>query len=172
MTLKAETLRALAEKATPGPWAYRPDEHDDWGMVKSPRQAVEGFKDGLRCCLAQFRHPDALDEEVLSKHRAAKTDPWRGNAELVTYLRNAVPEILALLEADKDERVAALEAENGRMREALTDADQALAAMSDQWTSGWFENGNMYAHEAARKAEREAKQARAHLARALRKDQA
>ena len=87
-------LRELDAAATPGPWAYRPDEYDDWGVVKSPREPVEGFPDGLRCVLAQFRDPKALDEEALNEHRRAKTDPWQGNAELVTFLRNAVPEIL------------------------------------------------------------------------------
>ncbi|WP_158250719.1 hypothetical protein [Novosphingobium sp. HII-3] len=88
-------LRELDAAATPGPWAYRPDEYDDWGVVKSPRVPVDGFPDGLRCVLAQFRHPESIhDEEVLNEHRRAKTDPWQGNAELVTFLRNAVPEIL------------------------------------------------------------------------------
>lgn len=74
-TLKAETLRALAE-AVPAP----------------------------------------VGEQIDAKSFARYV---KAEGALAKYLRNAVPEILALLEADKDERVAALEAENGRMREAL-----------------------------------------------------
>lgn len=65
-TLKAETLRALAEKAT--------QEDDDARYYGGPPPK-------------HLPHGIALD----------------------IYLRNAVPEILALLEADKDERVAQLE---------------------------------------------------------------
>lgn len=93
-----ERLRALDSAATPGPWAYRPDEYDDWGVVKAPPRRPEGFEYDLRCVLAKFRDPAALDDATLDAHRRAKTDPWRGNAELVTFLRNAVPEIIAMAE--------------------------------------------------------------------------
>lgn len=86
-TLKAETLRALAEKATPGPWRHVAGD------------AVLAGKDASLAVVASFERDQDRDLSI--------------------YLRNAVPEILALLEADKDERVAALEADNGRMREAL-----------------------------------------------------
>lgn len=103
----ADKLRALDEAATPGPWAYRPDEFDDWGVVKAPPQRPDGFEYDLSFVLAQFRDPAATDPITQHEHRAAKTDPWKGNAELVTFLRNAVPAILAMAE------------HNQRMREAL-----------------------------------------------------
>lgn len=93
-----QAIKGLAEKATKGPWAYRPDEYDDWGIVKSPPFRPEGFDYDLRCVLARFRDPDALDDEILSRHRKAKTDPWAANAELVVTLRNNLPTIISALE--------------------------------------------------------------------------
>jgi len=79
-----EALEALSKKATQGLWRYRPDEHDDWGIVKSPV-----LPDGFACVLAQFRDPDALDSETLARHREAKTDPWEANARFIVALVNA-----------------------------------------------------------------------------------
>ena len=101
MTKLSERLEALAEKATKGPWAYRPDEYDDWGVIKAPPCRPEGFEYDLRFNLAQFRDPQAISDEVLSQHREAKTDPWRGNAELVVELVNNLPTILQALK-DKE----------------------------------------------------------------------
>lgn len=36
-----DRLKKLHGAATPGPWAYRPDDMDDWGIVKSPRVPVD-----------------------------------------------------------------------------------------------------------------------------------
>lgn len=94
--MEVERVRALYAAATEEPWAYRPDEYDDWGIVNSPRKPVEGFEEGQRCWLTQFRHPEALDEEALNSHRRAKTDPWQGDAKLVTFLRNSVPATLSM----------------------------------------------------------------------------
>ena len=101
MTKLRERLEALAEKATKGPWAYRPGEYDDWGLIKAPPCRPEGFEYDLRFSLAQFRDPQAISDEVLSQHREAGTDPWRGNAELVVELVNNLPTILQALK-DKD----------------------------------------------------------------------
>ena len=81
---EAEKLAALSEAATQGVWRYRPMPYDDWGIVKSSVQ-----ENGYSYVLAQFRDPDKLDEETLSQHRAAKTDPWSGNAQFVVALVNA-----------------------------------------------------------------------------------
>lgn len=97
MSSLANELEKLAGEATPGPWAYRPDQYDDWGVVKSPPERPDGFEYDLRCVLAQFRDPKALDDETLSAHRAAKTDPWAANAQLVVTLRNNLPAILGAL---------------------------------------------------------------------------
>ena len=97
----SERLSALAEKATKGPWAYRPDEYDDWGIIKGAPHRPEGFEYDLRFHLAQFRDPDALGEAILAEHRRTGTDPWRWNAELVVELVNALPTIISALQ-EKD----------------------------------------------------------------------
>lgn len=116
MTIDADKLRALEAAATAGPWAYRPGEFDDWGTVKAPPHRPEGWEYDLSFTLAQFRDPGAVDDEILAQHREAKTGPWRGNAELTVYLRNAVPTILT--QAD---RIAVLEAALREAQEALQD---------------------------------------------------
>ena len=91
-TLKAETLRALAKHIGPLPISQ------DW-MYSAIRHCQRNM---------DFDCDDGGNE------------PDRQSGTDIARLVNMLPEILALLEADKDERVAQLEAENGRMREALT----------------------------------------------------
>lgn len=92
-------LAKLLNESTPAPWAYRPDKYDDWGSIKGPPYRPDGYEYDCRFHLAQFRNPDACDNETLSKHRAAKTDPWRANAELVVLLRNNADIIVDVLDA-------------------------------------------------------------------------
>jgi hypothetical protein len=56
-------------KFTPGPYRYRPQEFDDWGVIRDGRGFVVGTS----------RNPDARD---MSGHRAAVTDPFEGNGHL------------------------------------------------------------------------------------------
>jgi hypothetical protein len=93
-------LSALAEKASARPWAYRPCEYDDWGVIKGPPERPDGWEYDLHPHLAQFRHPDFMEDAILSAHRSAKTDPWRGNAELVVELVNALPTIISALQKE------------------------------------------------------------------------
>jgi len=67
---------------TPGPWAYRTGMPYDWGWVTD---AEGGF-------IAQAKDPAARDDETLSRHRTAKTDPWAANACLIA----SAPDLLAL----------------------------------------------------------------------------
>jgi hypothetical protein len=98
MTL-LETLRALAPVVTPGEWAYRPDEYDDWGLVKTEPREVGNYEPPfiLRGVIGQFRDPDVSGEEALNQHRKAGTDPWESNARLIVTLRNNLPTIIAAL---------------------------------------------------------------------------
>lgn len=99
MTNRNELERLLAA-ATEGPWAYRPDEFDDWGVVKSPPREVGNYEPPLilRTVLAQMRDDRRLDEETLSEHRRAGTDPWEANARLVVFLRNSAQHYLSLMD--------------------------------------------------------------------------
>lgn len=74
---------------TPGPWHYRPDEHDDWGIVRASNE-VGRFLGPIIC---QARDPDASDEITLSRHCEAKTDPWEANARLIA----SAPDLLEAL---------------------------------------------------------------------------
>jgi hypothetical protein len=75
---------------TPGPWHYRPNEHDDWGFVRASPDCPD-LPGGIIC---QARDPAALDEATLSEHRKAGTDPWEANARLIA----AVPDLYDVVE--------------------------------------------------------------------------
>jgi len=78
-----ENMKNEKAKFTPGPWIYRPNKYDDWGVVKSP--------DGLpvaQACVGRW-------SKDFDKHRTEGTDPAEANARLIA----AAPELLAALEA-------------------------------------------------------------------------
>ena len=95
MTNLSTELAWLAEAATPGPWAHRPMEYDDWGTVRAAYRSEDGFQHFICRC-----NYDATPEE-LTDHRVNGTDPAEPNAELIVTLRNAVPEILTALRAQQ-----------------------------------------------------------------------
>jgi len=72
---------------TPGPWAYRPEQFDDWGVVRAGRYWI-----------CQAKDPERLDEDLLNECRRAKTDPWEANARLIA----AAPDLLEALVAAKE----------------------------------------------------------------------
>ena len=77
-----ENMKNEKAKFTPGPWSYRPNKYDDWGVVKSP--------DGLpvaQACVGRW-------SKDFDKHRTEGTDPAEANARLIA----AAPELLAALE--------------------------------------------------------------------------
>jgi hypothetical protein len=68
-------------------WAYRPEPHDDWGIVRTAPDA-----EGRRWIVCQARFPYA-DEEALNEHRRNKTDPWEATARLIA----AAPDLRKVL---------------------------------------------------------------------------
>lgn len=77
----SERLAKLSSAASKGEWAYRPQELDDWGMVRSAP-------------LPNGRAPLALvsksvDDRSHDQHRAAGTDPYEANGVFVVELVNA-----------------------------------------------------------------------------------
>lgn len=99
----AGELRQLADNASEGPWAYRPDKYDDWGFVRGPEREADWVDYPIRPLVLQARHSDLQDDELLSECRKNKTDPWGADAKLIVWLRNHIPEILSALQSEPDE---------------------------------------------------------------------
>jgi hypothetical protein len=94
-------LRALRERATPGPWEYRPYEGDDWGFVRGPEQSSTIGPLKPLVAVARPGHQHDFDADA---HRRAGADPYEPNAALITAAVNALPALL-----DAAEATAALE---------------------------------------------------------------
>ena len=96
------------KKHTPGPWVYRPNKDDNWGVVRSA--------DGLpvaQACVGRW-------SKDFDTHRTNKTDPGEANARLIA----SAPELLAALEFCVD----ALNTEAGGLYKAHI--EQARAAIA------------------------------------------
>lgn len=94
-----------------GTWAYRPNEFDDWGMVRNldGEGRTIGFVANTRSGLHERE-----DQETLAAHRTARTDPYSGvGRHLVNCNPAAIRQVLALvrhLEAEV-RRLSALDRE-------------------------------------------------------------
>lgn len=108
-------LVADREAGTPGPWAYRPDPYDDWGVVKAGP-----------CVLCQVRDPEAIDEAVLSSHRRNGTDPWEANARRIASLPDLEAAYLTLAAEN-----ATLRQHNDIRGQNMRDTWEAMQAMRD-----------------------------------------
>lgn len=132
-------LRGLLEGTSPGPWAYRPDEFDDWGVVRGPEKTVEWADYPVRPFVAQARHSDMQGEEYLAECRKAKTDPWAGDAKLIVWMRNHADTILAAL-SDRDvvleEAAKVVEERAIEWRAAIANKLEGLPDVSRQWADG------------------------------------
>lgn len=91
MTPTTEELKALLEKATPGPWHYRPQKFDDWGYVRASVRP-----DGWQPFICQAKN-DA-EEEVVNAARKAGIDPWGANARLIALAPTLAARVVALEE--------------------------------------------------------------------------
>ena len=101
-----ERLRKRLADASPQPWAYRPKEYDDWGMIRSPERHSDLI--GPYQPIVARGHDSEATEEQQSAHRKAKTDPYGPNALLITDAVNALPGLLDTLDAQA-RRIEALE---------------------------------------------------------------
>lgn len=92
----AEMLAGL-EGVTPGPWAYRPWQYDDWGTVRAP----QGNGHDLAPFVANVRAGRQVSEDELLIHRQKRTDPYGANAEHIARcdpdtMRSILTELLSL----------------------------------------------------------------------------
>ena len=78
---------------TSGPWAYRPHQHDDWGIVRTKGRDDMGFQRVI--CQANY----VASPAELITHRSNNTDPAEANARLIA----AAPELLEALEKAVEE---------------------------------------------------------------------
>ena len=83
------TLGELEKEATPAPWLYRPQPHDDWGYIRSADGEV----------VATARAGRFVSETEKDEQRRAKTDPYARNAVFIACARSAVPRLIAALAA-------------------------------------------------------------------------
>jgi hypothetical protein len=81
-------MRERTDKATKGPWAVRPKEFDDWGIVRAP--------DG--CIAAKAYAGRGVDLNEIDEFRKAKADPTQHNADFIAHARTDVPLLLRLVE--------------------------------------------------------------------------
>jgi hypothetical protein len=96
-------LKELLERATKGPWAYRPDACDDWGFI---RQDWDNAEPNLKRPVVAISRGGVGDDH--DAHRRAGTDPYRPNGELIVAAVNALPDLIQELEAAQ-QRVVELE---------------------------------------------------------------
>lgn len=84
-------VNSMAEH-TPTPWAYRPKEYDDWGVIRGP-----AADDGFGWIVASARAGRSVTPEEESDHRRAKTDPYGANATFIVRACNAYDDLVAVL---------------------------------------------------------------------------
>lgn len=72
-----------------GPWHYRPNKHDDWGVVRGRPDDV-----GFSAVIAVARVNYEITNETLAEHRANKTDPCESVGRAIA----AIPDMLTEIE--------------------------------------------------------------------------
>lgn len=101
-------IKARYEAATPGEWKYRPQEFDDWGVIRA----------GAGHVVAKARGDAPLSSDAASLARDMGIDPYGHNALSIIAARTDIPALLAHIEG--------LEA---ALRSAIEVADEAR----DEW---------------------------------------
>jgi hypothetical protein len=119
-------------KSTPGPWSYRSEYHDDWGVVRGPTADL-----GLEWIVAVADAGRRVDSREYAAHRENGTDPYEANARLIT----AAPAFLAACQGT-DPDVTALEwlasvladLEAAQWPSETTDPEAAWTGLKASWT--------------------------------------
>ena len=83
-------LKALSDAACEGPWLYRPDKYDDWGIIRGgvvQSEHIGPIHPAVARSNAAWGQLDNFDA-----HRAAGTDPMEPNGRFIVELVNAYRE--------------------------------------------------------------------------------
>jgi hypothetical protein len=82
-------LKTLSDAAEGGPWAYRPNEFDDWGLIRGGQRP----DDTIGQCWPPVASAKPLWRDYdFDAHRAAKSDPMEPNGRFIVELVNAYRE--------------------------------------------------------------------------------
>ena len=84
--IELDQLKMIITAATPGPWEYRPKEHDDWGIVRGP--------DGLT--VLNSAPPCRWEMSQTGKPEGPSPIPENGN--FCVAARNEMPKLIEKIE--------------------------------------------------------------------------
>ena len=109
-------MRADADAGTPGPWAYRPLELDDWGIIRGSDDLVVAQASACR------------EAGNLNSFRESGADPTEANARNIARVPDMIATILS--QAAEIERLKAAGANDDGLLSALQDlADGASMSL-------------------------------------------
>lgn len=130
MTVDTAALRELLGKATKGPWLYRPHQYDDWGVVRAEYE--------LGWIVLQASAGRRLTDEEAAQHRAAKTDPYGPNAQLIIAMHAALPALLDEVDRMRDLVQHMLGAiDGGHIDSEQIDGDYDSGIPPHKWHEEW-----------------------------------
>lgn len=84
-------LAAVMANATPAPWAYKPQDNDDWGCIRSLADT-----EGERAVVAVSRSIGIQDN---TEHRVNRTDPFEANGLAIVAIVNAYSDLVETIAA-------------------------------------------------------------------------
>jgi hypothetical protein len=105
------------------PWTYRPEEHDDWGVIRT----TVATDDGWYPIVTQARYDGTPTEDDLARHRRQGTDPAAQNARYIVHAANLYPELLAALEKIETNARQMAAGNDGMWRVCADEAASAIA---------------------------------------------
>jgi hypothetical protein len=93
-TDELKRLAEAADKVAPSPWLVRPQEYDDWGIIRQSEKSDAGFQPIVAKVLAS--PDDRLDQDAMSAHRSNGTDPYEAVSQHIAAANPSA--ILSLIE--------------------------------------------------------------------------
>lgn len=126
-------LQQRMAAASEQPWVYRPMEYDDWGFIRGIQRDDRGIGP-FRPVVAIARNSTIRTQQE-NEHREAGTDPYGPNALLIVEAVNALPTLLARIEA----------LEGALKLIAACNQERTWTATDDNPESHWVKRDGQYA---------------------------